>query len=91
MPFESILFARSASAIGGQRDRLPDRKLIVSVPSALPSRKPPLLDVVKRYIHGTPVSCLELYARYLLPDTYSIGNQVIKFQCAEYFEKCDVH
>ncbi|XP_011606311.2 methyltransferase-like protein 4 [Takifugu rubripes] len=61
-----------------------DQRLIVSVPSALHSQKPSLTDVLKPYVGSEP-TCLELFARSLLPGWTSWGNEVLKFQHASYF------
>ncbi|XP_072385204.1 N(6)-adenine-specific methyltransferase METTL4 isoform X1 [Diabrotica undecimpunctata] len=74
-PYEKLVF--------GHRNRttlLPeDGKLLLSVPSALHSHKPPLVDVLKEYLPENP-RCLEVFARYLLPNWTSYGNEVIKLQ-----------
>uniref|UniRef100_A0A3Q3VPC2 Uncharacterized protein n=1 Tax=Mola mola TaxID=94237 RepID=A0A3Q3VPC2_MOLML len=56
-----------------------DRRLIVSVPSALHSQKPSLSEVLKPYIRAG-AKCLELFARSLQPGWTSWGNEVLKFQ-----------
>uniref|UniRef100_A0A3Q3VPC5 Uncharacterized protein n=1 Tax=Mola mola TaxID=94237 RepID=A0A3Q3VPC5_MOLML len=61
-----------------------DRRLIVSVPSALHSQKPSLSEVLKPYIRAG-AKCLELFARSLQPGWTSWGNEVLKFQHTSYF------
>ncbi|MEQ2252241.1 hypothetical protein ILYODFUR_019682 [Ilyodon furcidens] len=61
-----------------------DKRLIVSVPSALHSQKPLLSEVLKSYI-GAEAKCLELFARNLQPGWTSWGNEVLKFQHISYF------
>ncbi|XP_076396799.1 methyltransferase like 4 isoform X2 [Megachile rotundata] len=56
-----------------------DGKLLISVPSAVHSHKPPLIEVVKEYLPNEP-RCLEIFARYLLPKWTSWGLEVLKFQ-----------
>uniref|UniRef100_M3ZJ21 Methyltransferase 4, N6-adenosine n=1 Tax=Xiphophorus maculatus TaxID=8083 RepID=M3ZJ21_XIPMA len=56
-----------------------DKRLIVSVPSALHSQKPSLSEVLKLYV-GAEAKCLELFARSLQPGWTSWGNEVLKFQ-----------
>ncbi|KAJ9578805.1 hypothetical protein L9F63_004955, partial [Diploptera punctata] len=84
-PFEQIVFGCRK---GGQRlQPLPEEnKLIISVPSAIHSHKPPLRDVLVPYLPATP-QCLELFARYLLPGWTSWGYEVLKLQhCSLYKE-----
>uniref|UniRef100_A0A3Q2QN71 Methyltransferase 4, N6-adenosine n=1 Tax=Fundulus heteroclitus TaxID=8078 RepID=A0A3Q2QN71_FUNHE len=61
-----------------------DKRLIVSVPSALHSQKPSLSEVLKLYV-GAEAECLELFARSLQPGWTSWGNEVLKFQHVTYF------
>ncbi|KAM4718400.1 N(6)-adenine-specific methyltransferase METTL4 [Anableps anableps] len=61
-----------------------DKRLIVSVPSALHSQKPTLSEVLKLYV-GAEAKCLELFARNLQPGWTSWGNEVLKFQHINYF------
>ncbi|XP_043960313.1 N(6)-adenine-specific methyltransferase METTL4 isoform X2 [Gambusia affinis] len=61
-----------------------DKRLIVSVPSALHSQKPSLSEVLKLYV-GAEAKCLELFARSLQPRWTSWGNEVLKFQHVSYF------
>ncbi|XP_077592271.1 N(6)-adenine-specific methyltransferase METTL4 [Stigmatopora nigra] len=63
---------------------VPDQRLIVSVPSALHSHKPPLAEVLKPYTKEDP-KCLELFARSLQPGWTSWGNEVLRFQHNSYF------
>ncbi|CEG74880.1 hypothetical protein RMATCC62417_10014 [Rhizopus microsporus] len=67
---------------------LPSRHVIVSVPSLRHSRKPPLQDVILPYLKNKdrPV-CVEMFARCLTPGWISWGNECLKFQHTEYFEK----
>ncbi|XP_022907923.2 N(6)-adenine-specific methyltransferase METTL4 [Onthophagus taurus] len=75
-PFEQILFAaRDVTKFSS----IMDGKVVVSVPSALHSHKPPLNDVLQKFLPKNP-KCLEIFARYLLPNTTSYGLEAIKFQ-----------
>ncbi|XP_044756726.1 N(6)-adenine-specific methyltransferase METTL4 [Coccinella septempunctata] len=75
-PFEQIIFGcRNNRSILNP----PNKKLVLSVPSALHSHKPPLVDLLKMYVPESP-KCLEIFARYLLPNWTSYGNEVLKFQ-----------
>lgn len=66
----------------------PNEKIICSVPSALHSQKPPLNDVFMKFLPVQP-NCLELFARSLVPHWTSWGNETIKFQDIQYFQKED--
>uniref|UniRef100_A0A1B6LC37 Methyltransferase-like protein 4 n=2 Tax=Graphocephala atropunctata TaxID=36148 RepID=A0A1B6LC37_9HEMI len=75
-PYERVLLGAAAARV----DRLPpDGRCIVSVPSAIHSHKPPLSEVMKRYLPTQP-RCLELFARYLQPNWVSAGDQVLALQ-----------
>lgn len=75
-PFEQIIFgfkdvtSRTLPTYG---------KLLVSIPSAIHSHKPPLIEVLRPFLPDNP-KCLEVFARYLLPDWTSYGNEVLRFQ-----------
>jgi N6-adenosine-specific RNA methylase IME4 len=58
---------------------LDDDRVILSVPSAIHSHKPPLIEVLKDCGLKTD-SCLELFGRYLLPNFVTLGNQALLFQ-----------
>uniref|UniRef100_A0A1Y1LDX0 Methyltransferase-like protein 4 n=1 Tax=Photinus pyralis TaxID=7054 RepID=A0A1Y1LDX0_PHOPY len=82
-PFEQIII--------GSRDEGPDwqffnDKLIVSIPSALHSHKPPLIEILKTHLPEDP-KCLEIFARYLLPNWTSWGLEAIRFQHLSVYEK----
>lgn len=66
--------------------KIPNNYCIFSIPNANPSRKPPIKEILKELQFYDSKSCLELYARYLLPDTFGIGFEVLKFQDEYYFE-----
>ncbi|XP_060524520.1 N(6)-adenine-specific methyltransferase METTL4 isoform X2 [Cylas formicarius] len=72
-PFERII-------IGSRNNCLPkEKKLIVSVPSAIHSHKPILHQIFKKIISKDP-KCLEIFARNLLPHWTSYGNETLRFQ-----------
>lgn len=80
-PFEKIIFGAKRSS------HLPENgKLVVSIPSAIHSHKPPLIDLLRPYLPENP-SCLEIFARYLLPNFVSYGNEVLKLQHESLFIK----
>ncbi|KAM9500998.1 N(6)-adenine-specific methyltransferase METTL4 [Clarias gariepinus] len=87
-PYEVLLLGRfcpnSDYATRSEVCEIPDRRLIISIPSALHSQKPALSDVLKPYIRPN-AKCLEMFARSLQPDWTSWGNEVIKFQHHSYF------
>lgn len=80
-PFEKII-------IGAKRfSHLPENgKLVVSIPSAIHSHKPPLIDLLRPYLPDEPL-CLEIFARYLLPNFVSYGNEVLRLQHESLFRK----
>ncbi|CAB3370195.1 Hypothetical predicted protein [Cloeon dipterum] len=79
-PYERILFGRSPSAESSKNIKNPDEnKVILSVPSAIHSHKPPLIDVLAPFVQPSP-KILELFARSLLPNTTSCGLEVLKLQ-----------
>ncbi|VDM50053.1 unnamed protein product [Toxocara canis] len=61
-------------------------KSIFSTPSAIHSKKPPLLAVFKAMHLVEDGNCLELYGRYLLPNTTTIGFEAVKLQNVRYFK-----
>ncbi|KAF5293907.1 hypothetical protein FQA39_LY13612 [Lamprigera yunnana] len=75
-PFEQII-------VGAKNPETPlkslDGKLIISVPSALHSHKPPLINILTPFLPKDP-NCLEIFARYLLPNWTSWGLEVLHFQ-----------
>ncbi|XP_011500459.1 PREDICTED: methyltransferase-like protein 4 [Ceratosolen solmsi marchali] len=75
-PYEQLVFGVCSSNINCS---LPDKKVIVSVPSAVHSHKPPLTEILKNFLKEKP-KCMEIFARYLLPDWTSWGLEVLKFQ-----------
>ncbi|CAL7942934.1 unnamed protein product [Xylocopa violacea] len=77
-PYELLVLG---SVLNGTGVDIPDGKLLISVPSAVHSHKPPLAvtEVMKDYLPNEP-KCLEIFARYLLPGWTSLGLEVLKFQ-----------
>lgn len=74
-PYEKLIFAHRKRSLPSPIDG----KLLVSVPSAIHSHKPPLVDILKDFLPENP-ECLEIFARYLLPGWTSYGNEVLKLQ-----------
>ncbi|XP_067948831.1 N(6)-adenine-specific methyltransferase METTL4-like [Watersipora subatra] len=82
-PYETLCIAvRTGQAIPEQ---LISQKVIVSIPSLIHSAKPALLELFKKYLPENP-KCLELFARNLLPNFMSWGNEVIHQQDMDYFD-----
>ncbi|XP_012285780.1 methyltransferase-like protein 4 [Orussus abietinus] len=75
-PYE-LLVLGSASA--NSLLNIPDGKLLVSIPSAVHSHKPPITELIGPYLPSEP-NCLEIFARYLLPGWTSWGLEALKFQ-----------
>lgn len=83
-PFERIILARKVGSVTENQPIL-DKKLVVSVPCAVHSFKPPLQKLLQPFIVPDGGS-LELFARSLLPNTVSLGNQVPLLQHIDLFE-----
>lgn len=64
---------------------LPQHQVICSVPCTLHSRKPPLNDIFREYLPDN-AKCIELFARNLLPNWTSWGNEALKYQHLDYFQ-----
>ena len=59
---------------------------LFSVPSAIHSHKPPLDEILSDLgLLKNRGKRLELFARYLMPNWTSFGNQVLKLQERQYF------
>jgi len=65
-------------------------KIICSIPALIHSVKPALHLTFQHFVDFPRVDqgdhCLEVYARNLLPDFTSIGNEVFKHQTIDLFE-----
>ncbi|KAJ8717796.1 hypothetical protein PYW07_005726 [Mythimna separata] len=81
-PYERIILGK----VGDVND-VPDCQLLVSVPSALHSHKPPLLDILTPFVKAENPQTLELFARYLLPNTTSVGYEPLKWQHDSLYEE----
>ncbi|XP_063540182.1 N(6)-adenine-specific methyltransferase METTL4 [Cydia strobilella] len=80
-PYERIILGKVGDV------KVPEDQLIVSVPSALHSHKPPLLELLSPYVKTSTPQTLELFARYLLPNTTSVGFEPLKWQHISLYEK----
>ncbi|XP_078574262.1 uncharacterized protein LOC144860761 isoform X2 [Branchiostoma floridae x Branchiostoma japonicum] len=83
-PYETIILGRFQDQSDGPTETsspplsdVPRHKVICSVPCAIHSRKPPLEEVLRKYLPPSPV-CLELFARCLLPRWTSWGNEPLE-------------
>ncbi|XP_043099058.1 N(6)-adenine-specific methyltransferase METTL4 [Puntigrus tetrazona] len=85
-PYEVLVLGRRRPVRSSEAERLPEQRLVISVPSVLHSHKPSLSAVLKPYVSPEP-KCLELFARSLQSDWTSWGNQAIKFQHSSYFSR----
>ncbi|KAL3994546.1 MT-A70 family protein [Acanthocheilonema viteae] len=84
-PFENIVFACNDAARKYYM-KIVDEFVLISTPSAIHSRKPPLLPVLQALgILEESAEQLELYGRYLLPRTTTIGFEAAKLQNIRYF------
>lgn len=80
-PYERIILGKVGEIT------VPENQLIVSVPSALHSHKPPLLELLSPHVKTSKPQTLELFARYLLPNTTSVGFEPLKWQHVSLYEK----
>ena len=81
-PYEIIVLA------GKQENsvKLENEYIVTSVPSAIHSHKPPLWPLLRDMkILDDNDECLEIFGRYLLPKTVTIGNQCLLFQDTNVF------
>ncbi|XP_044736573.1 N(6)-adenine-specific methyltransferase METTL4 [Chrysoperla carnea] len=83
-PFEQIVIG--INVLSDQQFSL-NKRIIVSIPSALHSHKPPLTEIFKEFIQENS-KCLEIFARYLLPNWTSWGLEVCRFQHESLFVTC---
>lgn len=81
-PYELLILG---SALEKDKMDIPDGRLMISVPSAVHSHKPPLTEIIKEYLPDEP-KCLEIFARYLLPGWTSWGLEILKFQHLSLYE-----
>ncbi|KAI8086880.1 MT-A70-domain-containing protein [Gilbertella persicaria] len=87
-PYEQLIIGRPMRHPDmNTRKSLPRSHTIISVPSVRHSRKPPLEDALLPYINKKDPVCLELFARHLSPGWISWGNECLKFQHLNYFDK----
>ncbi|XP_059352955.1 N(6)-adenine-specific methyltransferase METTL4-like [Daphnia carinata] len=86
-PFERVILARKMHSVKGLTSvPIPDRQIFVSIPCAIHSFKPPLQKLLQPFLEGNGQT-LELFARSLLPETVSLGNQLPLLQHISLFEE----
>ncbi|XP_026320753.1 methyltransferase-like protein 4 [Hyposmocoma kahamanoa] len=81
-PYERLILGKIGNIMN-----VPENHLVVSIPSALHSHKPPLLDLLKPFVAAKDPQVLELFARYLLPNTTSVGFEPLKWQHVSLYDK----
>ncbi|XP_050674521.1 N(6)-adenine-specific methyltransferase METTL4 isoform X2 [Leptidea sinapis] len=81
-PYERVMIGRI-----GNVENVPEDLVFASIPSALHSHKPPLLDLLKPYTQAKDPKILELFARYMLPNTTSVGYEPLKWQHISLYEE----
>ncbi|KAJ2948651.1 hypothetical protein O0L34_g7905 [Tuta absoluta] len=80
-PYERLILGKV-----GLLRKDPEKHMFMSVPSALHSHKPPLLDLLSPFVGAEDPQVLELFARYLLPNTTSLGYEPLKWQHLSLYE-----
>jgi hypothetical protein len=66
--------------------KLENDYVLVSTPSGIHSHKPPLWPLLRDFgLLQTDDQCLEIFGRYLLPNTVTVGNQCLLFQDKDVF------
>lgn len=79
-PYEPLLIGRRKQSVID----IPRERVLCSLPCSIHSRKPTLHEILRPYVRNT-ASCLELFARSLIPGWTSWGNETIRFQNTKYF------
>ncbi|XP_052123468.1 N(6)-adenine-specific methyltransferase METTL4 isoform X2 [Frankliniella occidentalis] len=87
-PFEQLIFAVRPDEVK-LFPTPPDGKIFMSVPSSIHSHKPPIFDMLKPYLPAES-RCLEIFARYLLPNWTSWGLEVLKLQHASLYDQDEI-
>uniref|UniRef100_A0A7E4V880 MT-A70-domain-containing protein n=1 Tax=Panagrellus redivivus TaxID=6233 RepID=A0A7E4V880_PANRE len=81
VPFEDVVFARRSD--DSTDLSLPKELTLISTPSSSHSRKPPLGLLLPKITNQNYSQKLEVYGRYLIPETTTIGFEALKFQHIE--------
>lgn len=87
-PYEPVLIGRKLPQFS-PFEKVPENRIICSVPLNQHSRKPPLNQILEPFLPRNP-RCLEMFARSLTPEWDSWGNETIKFQNLSYYVKKEV-
>lgn len=87
-PFEQLFIACPNGAAVDLFKELCQTRYLFSVPSAIHSHKPPLVEIFQNYLPAQP-KCLEIFARYLQPHFTSIGLEVLKLQNLKLFNEIE--
>ena len=85
LPYERYLVGEKIPSADAVKQS--DRSVIVSVPSAIHSHKPPLDKVLSDLGMDDKKRRLEIFGRYLQPNWTTYGDQVLKLQEMHYFLK----
>uniref|UniRef100_A0A0N5AQ06 MT-A70 family protein n=1 Tax=Syphacia muris TaxID=451379 RepID=A0A0N5AQ06_9BILA len=85
VPFESIIIACDQNAVHSEYN-FRDGYVVISTPSAVHSRKPPIAKLLSSLNIFSSKKTLELFGRYLLPFTTTIGFESVKLQNTRFFE-----
>lgn len=86
-PYECLLLGCKSSQLNSNCLNIPPEQVIISVPCSIHSRKPPLNEILQKYLIPE-AKCLELFARSLLPKWTSWGNEVLALQHIDFFQQC---
>lgn len=90
-PYEKLIIGRSrlcSSSNSLGKTIFPSELVLISVPCGIHSHKPPLVDLINSVIlPNQETHYLELFARNLLPNCTSCGNQVLLLQHDSLFQK----
>ncbi|XP_045130146.1 DNA N6-methyl methyltransferase-like isoform X2 [Portunus trituberculatus] len=84
LPYERVFIAQRGKT-GECPEDIPDKFVFCSIPSGIHSHKPPLYQLLKRFLVPEP-RCLELFARNLVPGWTSIGLEVLRLQHSHFFD-----
>ncbi|KAK8937029.1 Methyltransferase-like protein 2 [Platanthera zijinensis] len=92
-PYEYLLlgYVNGKKVVPDCNQNLEENQIFISIPGAY-SRKPPLAKLLVDNIPGPkPSRCIELFARELIAEWTSWGNEPLRFQDLTYFVKREHH
>eukprot|EP00088_Acartia_fossae_P046029 TRINITY_DN4964_c0_g1_i9.p1 TRINITY_DN4964_c0_g1~~TRINITY_DN4964_c0_g1_i9.p1 ORF type:complete len:354 (+),score=31.03 TRINITY_DN4964_c0_g1_i9:113-1174(+) len=87
-PHEIIIIATNKDNLTWTTSGVPDNLVVMSQPSGIHSHKPPLSDLIDKYFPGLERR-VELFARYLQPNWFSLGNEACKLNHKSLYQSCD--